>query len=800
MTRAHLPWAVVGVMGAVLSGAMPVWAQAVGDHGQVLDRYCTSCHNDRMRTANLSFEALSLDEVGGDAAVWEKVVRKLRSRAMPPAGRPRPDETSYDALASFLETTIDQAAAAAPNPGRPSIHRLNRTEYANAVRDLLALEVDERALLPADDTDVHGFDNNAEVLTISPALFERYLSASRKIARQALGHPTGRAVEAYRLPKLLVHDDRMSEALPFGSSGGTAIEHYFPVDGEYRLAVRLSRNNYNYIHGLSEPRDLEVRLNRALVKVFTVGRRDLPAAAEGWAGTLDGPPEWEEYGRAADADFNVRFEAQAGLQRVGVSFVRKTWEPDGVLQPRQAGWTHQNNELFDGHPGVDTVTIERPLNATGPGETASRSRILTCQPTSVGDESCARTILSTLARRAYRRPATTGDVDTLMEFYRRGRDKGDFETGIEVALVRLLVSPDFLFRVERDPIDAPRATVYRLTDVELASRLSFFLWSSVPDDELLDVATRGQLSDPTMLDQQVRRMIADPRSSVLVNDFVDQWLQVRNIRDVRPNVELFPEFDENLRTSLQRETELFVESQLRDDRSVVDLLNADYTYVDERLARHYGIAGVYGDRFRRVSLADSPRGGLLGHGSVLTVTSYSDRTSPVLRGKWLLDTILAAPPPEPPPDVPGLPTRGADGKHASVRTRLEAHRANPVCAACHAQLDPMGFALENFDAIGAYRTTDAGAPIDASGALPGGREFQGLDGLKALLVGERREQFVHAFTEKLVGYALGRTVEYYDLPTVRQIVRESASDDYRWSSIILGIVKSTPFQMRRTPS
>ena len=458
---------------------------------------------------------------------------------------------------------------------------MNRTEYANAVRDLLALEVDERALLPADDTDVHGFDNNAEVLTISPALFERYLSASRKIARQALGHPTGRAVEAYRLPKLLVHDDRMSEALPFGSSGGTAIEHYFPVDGEYRLAVRLSRNNYNYIHGLSEPRDLEVRLNRALVKVFTVGRRDLPAAAEGWAGTLDGPPEWEEYGRAADADFNVRFEAQAGLQRVGVSFVRKTWEPDGVLQPRQAGWTHQSNELFDGHPGVDTVTIEGPLNAAGPGETASRSRILTCQPTSVGDESCARTILSTLARRAYRRPATTGDVDTLMEFYRRGRDKGDFETGIEVALVRLLVSPDFLFRVERDPIDAPRATVYRLTDVELASRLSFFLWSSVPDDELLDVATRGQLSDPTMLDQQVRRMIADPRSSVLVNDFVDQWLQVRNIRDVRPNVELFPEFDENLRTSLQRETELFVESQLRDDRSVVDLLNADYTYVDE---------------------------------------------------------------------------------------------------------------------------------------------------------------------------------------------------------------------------
>jgi hypothetical protein len=800
MKTLHLTGVVIGVMGAVLAMAPFAGAQAELDHGQVINRYCAGCHNDRTRNGNLSLEELSLDEVGGDAAVWEKVVRKLRTRTMPPAGRPRPDDTSYDALASFLETSIDRAAAVAPNPGRPSIHRLNRTEYANAVRDILSLEIDERALLPADDTDVHGFDNNAEVLTISPALFERYLSTSRKIARRALGQSTGRTVETYRLPKLLVHDDRMSEALPFGSSGGAAIQHYFPVDGEYRLVVRLSRNNYNYIHGLSEPRELEVRLNRALLKVFTVGRRDLSAAAEGWAGTLDGPAEWEQYGRAADTDFNVRFDAKAGLQSLGVSFVRKTWEPDGVLQPRPVGWTDDNDEHFDGHPGVDTVTIEGPFTTGGPGETASRSRILTCQPTSDDDESCARTILSTLARRAYRRTATTEDVDTLMEFYRRGHDKGDFETGIEVALVRLLVSPDFLFRVERDPVDAPRGSVHRLTDVELASRLSFFLWSSVPDDELLDVAIRGQLSDPAVLDQQVRRMIADARSSVLVNDFVDQWLQVRNIRDVRPNVELFPEFDENLRASFQRETELFVESQLREDRSVVDLLSADYTFVDERLARHYGMSGVYGDRFRRVSLADSPRGGLLGHGSLLTVTSYSDRTSPVVRGKWLLDTILSAPPPEPPPDVPGLPSRGEDGKHASVRMRLETHRANPVCAACHAQLDPMGFALENFDAVGTYRTHDGGVPVDASGRLPGGQEFRGLDGLRALLVGERREQFVHAFTEKLAGYALGRTIEYYDLPTVRQIVRESGTDDFSWSSIILGIVKSTPFQMRRTES
>ena len=803
MTRTHMRSAVFGMLVGVVMLPGVVRAQAEAEHQLVLDRYCATCHNDRMRIGNLSLEEMSLQRVSHDASEWEKVIRKLRARAMPPVGRPRPEEATYDALASYLETTIDAAASAAPNPGRPSVNRLNRTEYGNAVRDILALDIDATALLLADDTDVQGFDNNSEVLSISPALFEQYLSAARKIARQALGHPTGVAVEEYRLPKELVHDDRLSEALPFGSSGGAAIQHYFLVDGEYRITVRLNRNNYRYIHGLSEPRTLEVRLNRTLVGTFTVGRCDLPASAEGWAGTLDGPPVWEDYARSADADFAVSVSAKAGLQTVGVSFIRKTMEPDGMVQPRQSGFSEGSNEKFEAHPGIDVVNIEGPFEAAGSGETASRTRILTCQPAAGAvdaEASCARTILSTMARRAYRRPVTDEDSDTLMEFFERGRARGGFETGIEVALVRLLVSPDFLFRVERDPLDVEPGTVYEVTDLELASRLSFFLWSSVPDEELIEVAARGELSDPTVLDEQVRRMIADLRSSMLVEDFVDQWLQLRNIRTAKPDREIYPDFDDSLRESMLRETQLFVESQLRENLSVLELLDADYTYTDERLARHYGIPGVYGDRFRRVSLSDSPRRGLLGHGSLLTVTSYPDRTSPVLRGKWLLETILNAPPPEPPPNVPGLPARGEGGKHASVRERLERHRSNPVCASCHAQLDPLGFALEHFDPIGSYRTVDAGVPVDASGALPGGAEFEGLDGLRTLLVGPRRDLFAQAFTEKLLGYALGRTVEYYDLPTVRQIVSEASEDDYRWGSIVLGIVKSIPFQMRRSES
>ena len=558
---------------------------------------------------------------------------------------------------------------------------------------------------------------------------------------------------------------------------------------------------YYYIRGLSEPHDLEVRLDRERLTTFSFGGIDLETVADGWAGTLDGSPEWEDYARNADADFNMRFSAKAGTRTVGVSFVSKTWEPDGIVQPRQAGWAGENDEMYDGHPGVRSIAIEEPYAVAGPGESESRERLFVCQPVETTDEAfCARTILATLARRAYRRPVTDDDVGALMALFRTGRAEGGFEAGIRLALERVLVSPDFLFRLERDPVDIRPDTPYRLTDIELASRLAFFLWSSIPDDELLEVAENDQLADPPVLERQVRRMLADPRSTVLVSDFAGQWLQLRNIREVAPDPELFTAFDENLREAFERETVLFIESQIRENRSVVELLSANHTFLNERLARHYGIPGVYGDRFRRVSLDGSPRGGLLAHGSLLTVTSYPNRTSPVLRGKWLLETFLNAPPPPPPPNVPALPARGEGGRAASVRERLEAHRANPVCAACHSQLDPMGFALENFDASGTWRTIDDGTPIDPSGTLPGGTAFDGLEGLRTLLVGERREQFVRALTEMLLGYALGRSLEYFDAPIVRQIVKEAADDDYTWSSIMLGIVESRPFQMRRSES
>ena len=807
MTRRRLFGVLVTAGTLVLPAATDAQSQAATgspevDHSRVLARYCVSCHNARSHAANLALDTLDVEQPGTDPQVWEKVVRKLRAESMPPAGRPRPDRATYDALASHLEAALDEAAAARPNPGRPSIHRLNRTEYANTVRDLLALEIDGATYLPADDIDADGFDNNAEVLTISPVLFERYLSAARKIARRTLGHTTSPTIETYELPKLLMHEQRASEALPFGSSGGAAIRHHFPVDGEYQISVRLQRNVYNYIRGLSEPQELDVRLDRKRLATFTFGGVRMETTAEGWAGTLDGSPEWEESARNNDAGFNVRFSAKAGTRTVGVSFIGKTWALDGVLQPRQAGWAGENDERYDGYPGVRTIAIEGPYDIAGPGVSETRERLLLCQPATRADEAaCARTILTTLARRAYRRPVSDADVETLMALFRSRRAEGSFEDGIRLALERVLVSPDFLFQLERDPVDIQPDTPYRLTDVELASRLAAFLWSSIPDDELLGLAETDLLADdPRALERQVRRMLADPRSSTLVSNFASQWLQLRNIREHAPDPELFPDFDDNLRDGFERETVLFIENQMRENRSVVELLSANHSYLNERLARHYGISGVYGNHFRRVSLDGSPRGGLLSHGSLLTVTSYPNRTSPVLRGKWLLETFLNAPPPPPPPNVPALPARSATGRATSVRERLEAHRANPVCAACHSQLDPMGFALENFDAIGAWRTIDDGTPIDPSGTLPGGTAFDGLTGLRDLLVGDRREQFVRALTEKLLGYGLGRSLEYYDAPVVRQIVRDAAEDGYTWSSIVLGIVKSPPFQMRRSES
>ena len=772
----------------------------------VLDRYCLTCHNDRLRTAGLTLDAMDVEQVGEHAEAWEKVVRKLRARAMPPAGRPRPDKATYAAVAEVLETALDRTAAANPNPGRTTTHRLNRTEYANAVRDLLGLEVDARALLPPDDADL-GFDNMADILSVSPALLERYLSAARKIGRLALGDPSGGpATATYAVPKLRFQDHRMSEDLPFGSRGGIAIRHHFPLDADYDIRIRLQRQLYGYIRGLHRPQRLEVRLDGRRVALFSIGGAHGTPPPQTFTGTVLGDREWEEYTLHGDHALDFRIPVPAGPRVLGVAFLQGRSERDGVLQPRATAKTLAIAERWSSpseapEAAVEQVVISGPFDATGPGDTPTRRRILTCQPARAADEEpCAREILSALARRAFRRPLTPPDVDALLAFYAAGRRDGTFETGIQRGLESILIDPEFLFRIERDPVAAAAGNAHPISDLELASRLSFFLWSSIPDDELLDTAAGGRLRDAAVLERQVRRMLADPRAGALVDGFAMQWLGLRRLQSVVPAPDLFPEFDDNLREAFGQETQLFVGSQLREDRSVLDLVRADYTFANERLARHYGIPNVYGSRFRKVTFDGGVRGGLLGQGSILTATSYPTRTSPVLRGNWVLEHILGAPPPPPPPDVPALPDRGEGGRLASVRERLEQHRENPVCASCHARMDPLGFALEHFDAIGKWRAAGvAGASIDATGVFPDGTEFDGLAGLKTVLLNEH-EQFVQTVAEKLTTYALGRGVQHYDMPAVRRIIREAAPDDYTWSSLVLGIVRSTPFQMRRTES
>ena len=783
--------------------AAPASAAAVR---AALDGFCVRCHNDRLRTAGLALDTRDLAHVGADAETWERVIVKLRARTMPPAGSPRPAEATYRAVASWLETEIDTVALASPDPGRgETFHRLNRAEYHAAVRDLLAVDVDVAELLPADDTYEHGFDNNGDVLSISPDLVGRYLSAARRISRLAVGiPPIGPTVATYRVHPALLQDDRQDDRLSFGSRGGIAIPHYFPVDGEYTIRIRLHRNFSDYIIGYAAPQELDVRVDGALVTRFEVGNADAVGqmAPLSFAGNIAGDPEWEYYMNTGDAHLEVRFPARAGRRTVGVSFVRRFAELEGVLQPRNRGYGRFVDERYDENAAVEQVAVGGPYSVEGPGDTPSRRAIFACRPAADAaaddEQACAGRILGRLARRAYRRPVDGGDVDALLDFFRAGRRDGGFDDGIQFALERMLVDPEFLFRVERDPEDAAPGAPYRLGDLELASRLSFFLWSSIPDDELLDAAAEGRLGDPAELERQTRRLLADGRSRALVDNFASQWLRLRNLESQERESADYPEFDENLREAFRRETELFVESNIREDRSLLELLSANYTFVNERLARHYGIPGVYGDRFRRVALdPDHPRGGLLGHGGLLMVTSYPNRTSPVVRGKWLLETILGAPPPEPPPNVPGLPDRGEGGEPASVRERLERHRANPACAGCHAPMDPLGFALENFDAIGIWRdTSEAGQPIDASATMPSGVAFEGPAGLRRVLL-NRGEDFAATVIEKLLAYALGRGLEYTDRPAVRRILRDAAADDYRWSSIVQGIVESTPFQWRR---
>jgi len=769
---------------------LPVATSEGEQHRQLLDRYCVSCHNQRLKTAGLTLDTLAVENLAADAATWEKVVRKLRSRAMPPVGRPRPSDREADALAGWLETALDRAAATAPNPGRTTVHRLNRAEYVNAIRDLLALEVDGRALLPADNS-AHGFDNVSDVLSVSPGLLDRYLAAAWKISRLAIGDPTTPStVETYRVSPLLAQDGRMSDDFPFGSRGGVALQHRFPLDGEYLLRVRLQRNYVtDNIRGFRERQQIDVRIDGKRVELFTIGGPDVKAP--------EPSPRSEPPARTADQALEVRFPVKAGTRRVVVTFVETPSLTEGLRPARYpiASFAHVTD---DASPmAVDHVQIGGPLSLAGPGDTPSRRRLFTCHPEAGrAEESCARQIAGQLARRAYRRTVTGDELDKLMGFFQSGRREGSFDNGVQWMLERLLVDPNFLFRIERDPPNAGPGKPYQLGDFELASRLSFFLWSSIPDDELLGLAERGQLGEAGTLERQVRRMLADARSDALVANFAGQWLFLRNLRGVAPDSTIFPEFDDNLRDALQQETELFLKDQLREDRSVRELLTANYTFLNERLARHYEVPNVHGSQFRRVTMADDRRSGLLGHGSVLTVTSYAHRTSPVLRGKWLLENFLGAPPPPPPPDVPALKENDKGVTPSSVRERLEAHRRNPACAACHATMDPLGFALENFDATGRWRTTgEGGTAIDSAGALPDGTAFTGPAELRQVLV-RRFPEFVTTMTEKLLTYALGRSLEHFDAPTVRQIVRNSADSDYRWSSLILGIVGSTPFQLR----
>jgi len=802
------------------SSAPPPAAQ----YRTVLNRYCVTCHNEKLKTADLMLDKAAVEDPIASPGVWEKVIRKLRTGAMPPAGAPRPEKAVYEGFASYLESTLDRASAAAPNPGRPVAHRLNRVEYTNAVRDLLAVDIDAAQLLPADDSGL-GFDNLASLLTVSPVLMERYMSAAATISGLAVGDRSIRATgETYHVPEKAAQDDRENDDLPFGSRGGIAVRHPFPLDGEYDIKIRLVRDADEYIRGLiGEPHQLDVRLDGAKVKEFSVGGER--HGATGPANTRTGlyyesEKEQQTYEYFGDGALEVRFPAKAGTHLVQVAFRKKPYEPEGILEiaPAHDMEGEDIGKFKGGDPGVESITITGPYDAKGPGETASRRKIFTCSPGGSsapasrtqlvslgtggngagGEEACAKKILSTLAHRAYRRPVTDADVQPLLDLYKVGRSGGTFDAGIQLALQRILAGPEFLFRIERDPAGMAANTVYRVSDLELASRLSFFLWSTIPDEELLGLAERGRLKDPKVLDQQVGRMMADQRSTALAENFAGQWLLIRNMRQVSPDPRIFPDFDDELRQAFERETELFFEANLREDRSVVDLLRANFTFVNARLAELYGIPNVYGSNFRRVTVTDENRIGLLGQGSILTVTSRANRTSPVLRGKWVLQNLLGTPPPPPPPDVPPLKEKGADIANLTMRQRMEAHRTVAVCANCHGRMDPIGFALDNFDGIGKFRTTEGKNPLDVSGALLDGTKFQGPAELRKVLL-SRSDQFVYTVTERLLTYALGREADFYDAPAIRKILRDSTASNYRWSTLISGIVRSTPFQMRKTP-
>jgi hypothetical protein len=789
-----VPGAEIGSGLAAQTGTPPQATAASAEYIAIVSKYCVTCHNGRAKTGGLTLDTIDFSDLAARADVWEKVVRKVRVGMMPPQGAPQPDAATRSRLVAWLTTALDHAASVAPNPGRPLHHRLNRAEYANAIRDLLALRVDPATLLPPDDS-AYGFDNIGDVLGMSPVLLERYMDAAGRVSALAVGDPdVGPSSETFRIRQDASQDVHL-DGMPIGTVGGIRADVTLPLDGEYTITVQMFRTNLGVMRGLEYEHEIEYTVDGEPVHRFKMG---------GEADFKANLVNMTKLGDAVDERGRVRLRLTAGPHVIAAGFVARS----AALNPtRLQPFVRSSTDTRDtsGHPHFDLLTVTGPFNPTGPGQTPSRARVFTCRPrTQAEEDRCAAKIIVTLARRAYRGDVTDADRQRLFRFYQDGRRGANFERGIQKALQRILASPKFAFHLERDGVDVPAGTVYRITDLELASRLSFFLWSSIPDDRLITLAQQRQLHTPPVLEQQVRRMLADPKAEALTTNFAGQWLYLRNLKNMQPNSEEFPDFDDNLRQTFAREASLFFNSIVREDRNVIDLMTADYTFVNARLAKHYGIPNVYGSQFRRVTLTDDNRRGLLGKGAVLMVTSHTDRTSPVVRGKWILDNLLGAPPPAPPANVPPLnESAQREGKVLSMRERMEEHRANPVCANCHKLMDPIGLSLENFDAIGAWRARDGdsvtahGTAIDASGQLLDGTKVDGVATLRQALL-RQPEIFVSTVTEKLLTYALGRGLQYYDMPAVRAIVRDAARNEYRFSAVVLGIANSTPFQKKVT--
>jgi mono/diheme cytochrome c family protein len=813
----------VGLAGApgAQQGPAPSTPRAASEapYRALVASHCLSCHNARTKAGGLELDAINAQDLGAHQEAWEKVVRKLRAHQMPPQGARQPDEATHSAALSSLETALDALSSTAPNPGRTdTFRRLNRTEYRNAIRDLLALDIDVASLLPSDSASF-GFDN-VTVGNLSPTLLESYVGAAEKISRLAVGRPSISLGGATVRIKPDITQENHLHGLPIGTRGGTRVTHEFPLNGEYEITIRLSRDRNEHIEGLLEPHEIELLLDGARLRLFTIE----PVKLEN-VSAADAPSH-----ENLDSHLKLRVPVTAGPHDLTVTFLKKPFLLlETARRPYEAHFNYYRHPRLQ--PAVYEISIVGPYNAAGAGDTPSRRRVFVCQPAGARNEdACAKNILSTLMRRAYRRPVSDADLKKPFELYTAAKSEG-FDAGIEMGLSAVLSSPEFIFRIERDPLNAgsARQDVYSISDVELATRLSFFVWSSIPDDELLNVAARGELSKPAVLEKQVVRMLADPKAENLVTNFASQWLHLRNLETMTPDMRLYPDFDDNLRQAFRQETEMLVDSVIRENRSVLDLLRANYTFVNERLAKHYGIPNIYGSRFRRIEFGDaaqpasptsgiggrtdtepaSPkpdgeeggrrRGGLLRQGSILLVTSYPTRTSPVIRGKWILENVLGVPPPPPPPDVPALDDVKTVKKNAPVRERLAEHRKNPTCAGCHRLTDPVGFALENYDAMGRWRTLDGGEPIDPSGTLFDGTAFRGVAGLETAIL-NHPELFVTTLSEKLLTFATGRGVAYYDAAAVRKIVRDAKANDYRFSSIILGVVNSMPFRMRKLSS